>query len=94
MLGHALIIDDNEDVLTAVRLLLGGRGFEVTTATSPDALPALLREQRFDAILLDMNFQRDASSGKEGLHWLDRILTFDPAVVTVAETADAMSSSA
>ena len=58
-----------------------------TTATSPDALPALLREGRFDAILLDMNFQRDASSGKEGLHWLDRILTYDPAATVVMITA-------
>ncbi|MDX1530672.1 MAG: sigma-54 dependent transcriptional regulator [Rhodothermales bacterium] len=86
-LGHVLVIDDNEDILTAVRLLLGARGFEVTTATSPDALPALLREQRFDALLLDMNFQRDASSGKEGLHWLDRILTHDPAAAVVMITA-------
>ena len=86
-LGHVLVIDDNEDVLTAVRLLLGGRDFEVTTATSPDALPALLRENQFDAILLDMNFQRDASSGKEGLHWLDRILTYDPAAAVVMITA-------
>lgn len=86
-LGRVLAIDDNEDILTAVRLLLGGRGFEVTTATSPDALPALLRETPFDAILLDMNFQRDASSGKEGLHWLDRILTFDPAAAVVMITA-------
>jgi YD repeat-containing protein len=87
MPGRVLVIDDNEDILTAVRLLLGGRGFDVTTATSPDALPALLREERFDAILLDMNFQRDASSGKEGLHWLDRILTFDPVAAVVMITA-------
>ena len=87
MPGRALVIDDNEDILTAVRLLLGGRGFDVTTATSPDALPALLREQAFDAILLDMNFQRDASSGKEGLHWLDRILTHDPEAAVVMMTA-------
>ncbi len=87
MPSRALVIDDNEDILTAVRLLLGGRGFDVTTATSPDALPALLREEPFDAILLDMNFQRDASSGKEGLHWLDRILSFDEAAAVVMITA-------
>lgn len=87
MPGRVLAIDDNEDVLTALRLLLGGRGYEVTTATSPDAIPALLREQPFDAILLDMNFQRDASSGKEGLHWLGRILTHDPGAAVVTMTA-------
>lgn len=87
VLGRVLVIDDNEDVLTAVRLLLAGRGFDVRTATRPDALPALLREEDFDAILLDMNFQRDVSSGKEGLFWLDRILTFDPSAAVVMITA-------
>jgi len=82
-----LVVDDKEDVLTAVRLLLAGRGFAVTTAASPDALPALLRERTFDVVLLDMNFQRDAASGKEGLHWLDRILTYDPDAAVVMITA-------
>jgi len=87
MPGRVLVIDDNEDILTAVRLLLGGRGFEVTTATAPDPLPTLLREHRFDVILLDMNFQRDASSGREGLHWLDRVLSSDPGAAVVMMTA-------
>jgi len=81
------VIDDNEDVLTAVRLLLSGRGYEVATATGPEALPVLMREQRPDVVLLDMNFRRDASSGKEGLFWLDRILDMDPTLPVVMITA-------
>ncbi len=86
-LGRVLVVDDNEDVLTAVRLLLAGRGFGVTVTTSPEALPALLREEAPDVVLLDMNFQRDASSGKEGLLWLDRVLTHDPEAAVVMITA-------
>lgn len=84
---RVIVVDDNEDVLTAVRLLLGGRGYDVATATSPEALPALLREGRPAAVLLDMNFRRDASSGKEGLFWLDRLLDTDPTLAVVMITA-------
>jgi two-component system, NtrC family, response regulator HydG len=84
---RVVVVDDNEDVLTAVRLLLGGRGYDVATATSPEALPALLQEGRPAAVLLDMNFRRDASSGKEGLFWLDRLLDVDPTLPVVMITA-------
>jgi two-component system response regulator HydG len=82
-----LVVDDNEDVLTAVRLLFERHGAVVRAATSPAALPTLLREEPYDAILLDMNFARDASSGQEGLMWLDRILALDPQAAVVMITA-------
>ncbi|HYE59290.1 MAG TPA: sigma-54 dependent transcriptional regulator, partial [Rhodothermales bacterium] len=85
--SRLLVIDDNEDVLTALRLLFERRGAAVHTATSPAAVPALFREGRFDAVLLDMNFARDASSGQEGLLWLERILSLDPAAAVVLITA-------
>ena len=81
-----LVVDDNEDVLTAIRLLLGGRVETIHTATSPAALPTLLRETRYDCVLLDMNFSRDASSGREGLQWLDNARTIDPGAVVVMMT--------
>ena len=81
-----LVIDDNEDVLTAIRLLLRGHVETVHTATDPDALPTLLRETRYDCVLLDMNFHRDASSGREGLRWLEHARTIDPAVAVVMIT--------
>ncbi|WP_412070031.1 sigma-54-dependent transcriptional regulator [Rubrivirga sp. IMCC43871] len=81
-----LVVDDNEDVLTAVRLLLRRVAPTVHTATRPDALPTLLREQAYDCVVLDMNFARDASSGREGLDWLQKIHHLDPAAVVVMIT--------
>lgn len=81
-----LVVDDNEDVLTAVRLLLRDRAATVHTATGPSALPTMLRETRYDCVLLDMNFSRDASSGREGLQWLEHARRIDPGVVVVMIT--------
>ena len=81
-----LIVDDNEDVLTAIRLLLLDAVPTVHTATSPASLPTLLRERTYDVVLLDMNFSRDASSGREGLQWLENIRKLDPAAVVVMIT--------
>ena len=81
-----LVVDDNEDVLTAIRLLLRGRVETVHTATSPAAMPTLLRETAYDCVLLDMNFSRDASSGREGLQWLENAHRIDPGVVVVMIT--------
>ncbi len=81
-----LVVDDNEDVLTAIRLLLRDVAPTVHTATSPAALPTLLRERAYDCVLLDMNFRRDASSGREGLEWLEKIRRLDPNAVVVMIT--------
>ncbi|MEM6285662.1 MAG: sigma-54 dependent transcriptional regulator [Bacteroidota bacterium] len=81
-----LVVDDNEDILTAIRLLLGDHVATVHTATSPAALPTLLRETRYDCVLLDMNFSRDASSGREGLQWLENAKRIDPEAVVVMIT--------
>jgi DNA-binding NtrC family response regulator len=85
--GRVLIVDDKRDVLTALRLLLKKYVAEVHTARDPSALPALLDENVYDAILLDMNFTQDASSGREGFLWLNRILQKDPGAVVVMITA-------
>jgi DNA-binding NtrC family response regulator len=86
-----LVVDDNEDVLTALRLLLKPHVGTVQTARSPEALPALLADQApvggFDAIVLDMNFARDAQTGREGLLWLERIRERDPNATVVLITA-------
>ena len=89
--SSVLIVDDNEDVLTALRLLLKPHVPTVHTARSPEALPALLADAAQDGgygvILLDMNFAQDAQSGREGLLWLERILHHDPNAVVVLITA-------
>jgi DNA-binding NtrC family response regulator len=82
-----LIVDDDQDVLVAARLLLK-RHFEVVLTThQPEALPALLAEGPFDCILLDMNFVTGERSGREGLTWLARIQEADPDAVVVLITA-------
>ncbi len=85
--GSVLVVDDNREVLTAIRLLLKDHVEAVHTTTDPAALPALLADTSYDVILLDMNFTQGASSGQEGFLWLERILRADPAVVVIMMTA-------
>lgn len=68
-----LIIDDDTDVLTAVRLLLKTDVKEVVTEKNPENLRWLLSKQSFDLILLDMNFTSSINTGNEGLFWLKKI---------------------
>ena len=86
-LGKVLIIDDNEDVLQAARLFLKKHAVVIHTEKNPQMIPALLGHERYDIILLDMNFTRDVTSGKEGFHWLRQIQELDPAVVVILITA-------
>ena len=85
--GKILIVDDDEDVLHAARLLLKKHAERVHTEKRPEQLPTLLRNESYDVILLDMNFTRDVSSGREGFFWLDQILEVDPSAVVVLITA-------
>lgn len=85
--GKILIIDDDEDILQAARLLLKQHVAQVHTEKKPDVLPSLLKNETYDVIFLDMNFAKGATSGKEGFHWLDKILEFDPSSVIVLITA-------
>jgi len=82
-----LIVDDDPDVLLAAKLLLKRHVSQVDIEKNPDKLPFLLGNTRYDAVLLDMNFTRDVSSGKEGFDWLDRILDADPTARVVLFTA-------
>lgn len=82
-----LLVDDDPDVLLAARLLLKRHFGAVDIEKNPEKLPFLLNNNRYDAIVLDMNFQRDVSSGREGFAWLDRILDIDPAARVILFTA-------
>ena len=82
-----LLVDDDPDVLLAARLLLKRHVSAVDIEKNPEKLPFLLNNNRYDAIVLDMNFQRDVSSGREGFAWLDRILDIDPDARVVLFTA-------
>jgi DNA-binding NtrC family response regulator len=85
--GRILIVDDDEDVLFAAELLLREHAAAVRTEADPSVLPDLLRHERFDVILLDMNYTQDVTSGQEGLDWLDRIRAVDPTAVVIMMTA-------
>jgi len=86
-IGNILIVDDDEDILTAGRLLLRRYVGDVVTCRRPEEVPGLLEQHEFDAVLLDMNFGPGESSGAQGLEWLERILEIDPRMVVVMITA-------
>ncbi len=85
--GRILVVDDDEDVLQAARLLLKKRSVLVHTEKDPEQIPNLLKNHDYDVILLDMNFKQDVGSGREGFFWLDRILEIAPSAVVVLITA-------
>jgi DNA-binding NtrC family response regulator len=86
-IGKILIVDDDEDVLKAARLFLKKHVESVHTEKDPEKIPALIMNDSYDVILLDMNFTRDVTSGQEGLHWLSRILDIDSSAVVIMITA-------
>jgi DNA-binding NtrC family response regulator len=86
-IGNILAVDDNEDILFALKLLLKPYVENLTVLNSPQKIPELLGKENFDMILLDMNFNKDAISGQEGFDWLGKILEIDPQAVVVFITA-------
>lgn len=85
-----LVIDDDTDVLTAVRLLLKPEAGQVVTEKNPEQIRFHLAKQSFDAILLDMNFNSAVHTGNEGLFWLKKIkeLRSDAAVIMITAYGD------
>jgi sigma-B regulation protein RsbU (phosphoserine phosphatase) len=98
--ARILIADDQPDVLNALRLLLKTEGYETEAVTTPDQLLRSVQEREFDLVLMDLNYARDTTSGREGLELLDRLKTFEdaPAIVvmtgwaTVGLAVEAMQS--
>jgi two-component system response regulator HydG len=82
-----LVIDDDTDVLTAVRLLLRTEVKEVVTEKNPEQIPFLLSKDSFDLVLLDMNFNASINTGNEGIYWLQRIKQIKPEVSVIMITA-------
>lgn len=84
---RVLIADDQADVIDALRLLLKGENYEVVTAASPAAILSILEENDFDALLMDLNYARDTTSGQEGLDLIARIQAIDSTLPIVVMTA-------
>lgn len=85
--GSVLLVDDDEDILVAGKLLLKRFFSDVRICNQPEHIPTLLSDHRFDAILLDMNFGPGESSGEQGYNWLDKIISLDPQAVVIMITA-------
>lgn len=85
--GTILVVDDNRNILTTVRILLADVFERVVTIANPAAIPARLREDKPDVALLDMNFQSGINTGNEGLFWLHEIKRMRPQTQVVLFTA-------
>ena len=81
------MIDDDEDVLLAAKMLLKKQNHHVIIEKNPNKIPFLLNNDTYDVILLDMNFSKDITSGKEGFYWLEQILEKEPNAVVILITA-------
>src|SRR5690242_675210 len=82
-----LVADDQPDVVEALRLLLRREGFEVATASSPAGVLAAIEARDVDAALVDMNYARDTTSGREGLDLVAELRARDPTLPVVVMTA-------
>ncbi len=84
--GKILIVDDNEELLLALKLMITPHFSLVQTETNPDNIPNHLKKD-FDIVLLDMNFKAGVNTGNEGLYWLRKINDLIPSVSVVFITA-------
>jgi DNA-binding NtrC family response regulator len=84
---RVLVADDQPDVLEAVRLLLKPEGFRIETADSPAGVLAAVEAHETDVVLIDLNYTRDTTSGREGMDLLSRLSAVDPTLPVVVMTA-------
>ena len=82
-----LVVDDNEDVLSAVKMLMRTKVDEVVTSADPSSIPSLIRKHMPQVVLLDMNFRAVINTGNEGLFWLREIKRLAPDTSVVLFTA-------
>jgi sigma-B regulation protein RsbU (phosphoserine phosphatase) len=84
--ARVLVADDQPDVLEALRWLLTGEGYDPEFVSSTEAVVDRLRAQPFDLLLMDLNYSRDTTSGREGLELIPRVRAFDPLLPIVVMT--------
>src|SRR5438094_853023 len=83
---RVLVADDQSDVLEALRWLLAGEGYDAQFVTSVDGVMERLRSEAFDLLLMDLNYSRDTTSGREGLALISRVREHDPGLPIVVMT--------
>ena len=81
--SRILIVDDNEYILNSLQVLLKPEFSEVISIKNPNLISGALQKERFDVILLDMNFSAGVNTGNEGLYWLREILKIDPDAIVI-----------
>ncbi len=84
---HILAADDQPDILEALQLLLRPQGYRVDSAKTPHEVRAALASGSYDAILIDLNYARDTTSGQEGLDLLSEIVALDSGLPVIVMTA-------
>lgn len=87
MASRVLVADDQPDVLEAIRILLKAEGFETVTASSPNDVTEAVERGDFDLALIDLNYTRDTTSGREGLDLLSTLRELDNTLPIVVMTA-------
>ena len=85
--ANILVIDDDTDVLTAVKLLLKTEAKEVVTEKNPELIHSLMTSKKFDLVLLDMNFKSSINTGNEGIFWLKKIKEMNEHMCVIMITA-------
>ncbi len=84
---HILVADDQADVREALRLLLKGEGYAIETVASPAAVVSAVQSADFDVVLLDLNYARDTTTGREGLELVSQLQALDSTLPTIVMTA-------
>ncbi len=84
--AHILVADDDENIRQALHLLLKKEGYSTEAASTPEEVIAALKRQGHSLLLIDLNFQRDTTSGAEGLSLLPKIRALDPDLPIVVMT--------
>ena len=85
--GTLLVVDDNRNILTTVKMVTENTFERIICMTSPSGLLTLIREDHPDVVLLDMNFHSGVNNGNEGLYWLREIKRMQPSIAVVLFTA-------
>jgi two-component system response regulator HydG len=85
--GEILIVDDNEEILIALRMLLQDYFDSIDCEKNPNLIPSYIERKAYDVYILDMNFRSGRYTGNEGIFWMNKILEKDPHAIIILITA-------